>query len=300
MKVLITGATGLIGSALVKLCHSEGVVVHYFTTRKEKIENRDTYKGFYWNPAKNEIDARAFEGVTAIVNLAGATVSKRWTSRYKKEILSSRTEPAKLIYDTLKNTEHTITHFISASGISIYPASETRLYTEESSEEDTSFLATVVKAWEASANQFRDLGMDVAVVRTGMVLAKDAGALPKLVKTIKMGFGACLGNGQQWQSWIHIDDIARIYFFMLINELEGVYNAVAPSPVTNQKMTKLLAKKLDAPLWLPNVPAFALKLLLGEMAVLALEGQLVNSKKIEASGFFFTYSSIDAALKDLL
>lgn len=300
MKVLITGATGLIGSALVKLCHSEGVLVHYFTTRKEKIEDLENYKGFYWNPKNNEIDVKAFEGVTAIINLAGATISKRWTPSYKKEILSSRTEPAQLIYNTLKKTEHSITNFISASGISVYPASETKLYTEENKEVDTSFLATVVEAWEASANQFRDLGMDVAMVRTGMVLAKNEGALPKLVKIIKMGLGAPLGNGNQWQSWIHVNDIAGIYFFILINELEGIYNAVAPSPVTNQKMTKLLAKKLHAPLWLPNVPAFVLKLLLGEMAILALEGQLVSSKKIEASNYHFKFSNMEAACQDLL
>lgn len=300
MKVLITGATGLIGSALVKLCHSEGVFVHYFTTRKDKIEDRENYKGFYWNPKNNEIDTKAFEGVNAIISLAGASISKRWTSSYKKEILNSRTKPAQLIYDTLKNTEHSITHFISASGISIYPASETKLYTEENKETDASFLSTVVEAWEASATQFRDLGMDVAVVRTGLVLAKNEGVLPKLVKTIKMGVGAPLGNGEQWQSWIHINDIAGIYLFILQNELEGVYNAVAPTPVTNQKMTKLLAKKLHAPLWLPKVPAFMLKLIMGEMAVLALEGQLVSSKKIEASGYYFRFSNMEAVCQDLL
>lgn len=300
MKVLITGATGLVGAELVKQCQEEGILVHYFTTRKEKIESRPNYTGFYWDPNTLEIDKAAFEGVSAIIHLAGATISKRWTSQYKKEILKSRTQTAQLLFDSLKNENHSITHFISASGISIYPNSEINLYTEESDEIDSSFLAKVVMTWEEAGNQFRDLGMDVALIRTGMVLAKKQGVLPKLVKIIKLGLGAPLGNGAQWQSWIHIEDIAGIFRFVLNNELEGIYNAVAPNPVTNTKLTRYLANLLEAPLWLPKTPAFLLKLVLGEMSVLALEGQLVSSKKIEESGYRFRFSNLELALKDLL
>ena len=136
MKILITGATGLIGRELVEQCNNDGITVNYFTTRKTKIEDRANYKGFYWNPQENEIDVTAFEGVSAIINLAGANIGKRWTESYKKEILQSRTQPADLIFKTLKDTNHTISHFISASGISVYPRSETNLYTEESIEVD--------------------------------------------------------------------------------------------------------------------------------------------------------------------
>ena len=300
MKVLITGATGLIGRELVKQCNEEGISVHYFTTRKAKLENRANYQGFYWNPLANEIDVTAFEGVTAIINLAGANVGKRWTKSYKTEILQSRAQPAALIFKTLQEHDHSVSHFISASGISIYPRSETNLYTEESIEVDNIFLAEVVKVWEASANQFKDLGMDVSIVRTGMVLAKGGGVFTKLAQTVKVGLGASLGTGNQWQSWVHLSDVAGIYLHILTKEMEGIYNAVAPNPITNRKLTSQIAKQLGAPLWLPKVPAFILRLMLGEMSILALEGQLVSSRKIELGGYVFRYPNIDLACTDLL
>ena len=300
MKVLITGATGLIGRELVIQCLNEGISVHYLTTRKSMVKDDVNYKGFYWNPTTNEIDKAAFEGVTAIIHLAGANVGKRWTESYKTEILQSRTQPAALIYKTLQEINHSVVHFISASGISIYPRSETNLYTEESTEIDNTFLAEVVLDWEAAAERFRDLGMEVTLVRTGMVLANNDGAFPKITRTIRLWFGAPLGNGNQWQSWIHIADVAGIYLHILKKEMEGVYNAVAPNPVTNQKLTRQIANHLSVPLWLPKVPAFVLKLLLGEMATLALEGQLVSSQKIELSGYVFDYPNIEVACTDLL
>lgn len=299
-KILITGATGLIGSELTKQCLDAGISVNYFTTSKDKIKKTENYNGFYWNPKEGEIDERAFEGTTAIINLVGATIAKRWTKKYKKVILDSRVESMALIYDTLQRMEHDVSHFISSSGVNIYPNSETKLYTEESDEVDDNFLAEVVVAWENAAANFKNLGMEVTKVRTGMVLAKNDGALPKLVKPIKLGLGAPLGNGNQWQSWVHLEDIVGIYQFILNNQLEGIYNAVAPNPVQNKKMTKLIATQLGNPLWLPNVPSFALKLVLGEMYVLVVEGQLVSSKKIEELGYRFKFYNIESALQDLL
>lgn len=299
-RVLITGATGLIGSELVKQCHSANIAVNYLTTSKEKIENSENYKGFYWNPKKGEIDIDAFKETTAIINLVGASISERWTDSYKKIILDSRIESMNLIYETLRKTDHTIIHFISASGVNIYPNSKTKLYTEEDEEVGDTFLAKVVVAWEDTAGKFKNLGMEVSKVRTGVVLAKEDGAFPKLLKPIKLGIGAPLGSGDQWQSWIHLEDIAGIYLFLFNNQLEGIYNAVAPNPVHNKKMTKMIAAKLDSPLWMPNIPAFALKLLLGEMSVLVLEGQLVSSQKIEQLGYQFKYYNLENALQDLL
>ena len=299
-RVLITGATGLIGSEVVKQCHRNDIAVNYLTTSKEKIENSENYQGFYWNPKEGEIDVNAFKGATTIINLVGASISERWTDKYKKVILDSRIESMDLIYETLKKTDHNIGHFISASGVSIYPNSKTKLYTEEDEEVDNTFLAKVVVAWEAAAAKFKDLGMEVSKVRTGVVLAKESGAFPMLVKPIKLGVGAPLGSGDQWQSWIHLEDIAGIYLFLLINQLEGIYNAVAPNPVQNKKMTKMIASKLDNPLWLPNIPAFALKLLLGEMSVLVLEGQLVSSHKVEKLGYQFKFYNLENTLQDLL
>lgn len=299
-KVLITGATGLIGSELVRQCHAEGIAVNYLSTSREKIKNSENYKGFYWNPQNGEIDLRAFDGATAIINLVGSTIAKPWTRDYKKVILESRIDAINLLRDTLLKIDHSIVHFISASGISIYPNSRTKLYTEEIEAVDTTFLSEVVVAWEAAAAQFKTMGMEVSKVRTGVVLSKNDGALPKLVKPIKLGVGAPLGSGEQWMSWIHLEDIAGIYLFLLKNQLEGKYNAVAPNPVQNKKMTKMIASKLNCPLWLPNIPSFAIKLLMGEMSVLVLEGQLVSSKKVEQLGYHFKYYNLENALQDLL
>jgi|TARA_R100000479_G_scaffold33554_4_gene14261 hypothetical protein len=300
MKVLITGATGLIGTQLTKECHKAGISVNYLTTSKEKIENEPNYKGFYWNPYEGKIDKNAFKDVTTIINLVGATISKRWTKSYKKTIIESRTKTADLIFETLKNNKTTVKHFISASGVSIYPNSESRLYTEEDTAVDTTFLAEVVQAWEAAADQFEKLDMRVTKVRTGVVLAEDDGAFPKLVKPIEKGFGAALGSGKQWMSWIHIEDIVCIYMHVLKNGLRGVYNATAPNPVTNEKMTQKIAAYLEKDLWLPNVPGFVLRLVLGQMSVLVLKGQLVSSKKLEESGYEFRYVNVAPAIKNLL
>jgi uncharacterized protein (TIGR01777 family) len=300
MKVLITGATGLIGAQLVQYCHDENYVVHYLTTSREKIENKPNYKGFYWDPYEDEIDIKAFEGVSVLVNLAGASISKRWTRSYKRVILESRTKTANLLFHTLQNIPHTISHFISASGVSIYPNSKTNLYFENEPQTGKDFLAEVVLAWEAAADQFKQLGMDVTKVRTGVVLANEEGAFPKLVKPIDKGLGAPLGSGEQWMSWIHLEDIACIYLQIIKNEWEGVFNAVAPTPVTNNKMTRAIADKLGVTLWLPNVPGFLLKLVLGEMATLVLDGQLVSPKKLESHGYIYKFQNLESALEDLL
>ncbi len=300
MKVLITGATGLIGSQITALLLEQGVDVNYLTTRVEKIKTESNYKGFLWAPTKNEIDVRCIEGVDAIINLVGATIAGRWTKTYKKIILESRTKTADLLFETLKNNSHTIRQFICASGISVYPDDNTYLYTEESNKVDNGFLGEVVVAWEAAADQFSALDIDVAKVRTGVVLAQKDGAFPQLLKPVKMGVPAALGSGDQWISWIHIDDIAAAYVFILNKSLVGVYNAVAPTPINNKKLTQLLANSLNVPLFLPNVPEFVLKLILGEMAILVLEGQLVSSHKLVESGFVFRYSNIENAVKQLL
>ena len=300
MKVLITGATGLIGTQLTKECHKAGISVNYLTTSKDKIEDTPNYKGFYWNPYEGEIDKNAFTDVTTIINLVGASISKRWTKSYRETILKSRTTTTNLIYNTLKNTKTNVRHFISASGVSIYPNSESRLYTEKNTAVDTTFLADVVQKWESAADQFKNLDIRVAKVRTGVVLAEDEGAFPKLVKPIEKGFGAALGSGKQWMSWIHIDDIVCVYIHILKNGLRGVYNATAPNPVTNEKMTRKIAAYLNKDLWLPNVPGFVLRLVLGKMAVLVTKGQLVSSKKLEESGYEFKYVNVAPAIKNLL
>ena len=299
MKVLITGATGMIGSRLSDLCRESGMIVHYLTTSKSKIEKREDYKGFYWDPKSEEIEKECLDGVSTIIHLAGASIAEKWTSEYKETIIKSRTETAALLYDTLKNDEHQVENFISASAIGKYPDSLEKLYFEDDEVLADNFVGTVVKKWEAAADRFSNLGIDVAKIRVGLVLSEKGGMLEKVRKPIEMNVGAPLGSGKQWQSWIHLDDLAGIFLHAIERELTGVYNAVAPNPVTNKEMTKQLADQLNKPLWLPNVPKFVLKTMLGEMSQIVLSSQLVSCKKIEEHGYKFKYSNLSKALEDL-
>lgn len=300
MTVLITGATGLIGQEIVKQCHTQGITVHYLTTSKSKLNKKENYKGFYWNPNANEIDHNCFNGVSAIVNLVGASISKRWTSSYKKQILDSRTKTAKLLQDTIIKHKYEVDYVVSASAIGVYPTSLTNYYEEDSTKVSKTFLGEVVEQWEGVVDGFKTLGSKVAKVRIGLVLAKDGGALPEIVKPIRYGAGAVFGDGKQWQSWIHVQDLASIFMRALQYQLEGIYNGVAPNAVTNKELTKVAASVLKRPLILPNIPRFVMRLVLGEMHILLFESQRVSSQKIEDKGFNFTYANLRPALEDLL
>ncbi|HKL36773.1 MAG TPA: TIGR01777 family oxidoreductase [Salegentibacter sp.] len=300
MRVLITGATGLIGSKISQLCRDKGIEVHYLSTSKEKLEKKKDYKGFYWNPNENKINTDALEGVDAIINLVGASIAERWTPEQKKKILKSRTETADLLYKCLQENEHQVKNIVSASAIGIYPSSLEKLYTEEDKGVDDSFVGEVVVKWEEAVDNFKDLGIDVAKIRIGLVLAEDGGVLQKLKEPVNFNVGSPLGNGKQWQSWIHIDDISGIFMFALENQLTGIYNAVAPNPVTNKELVKQVASQMGKSVWLPNVPKFALKLALGEMSHIVLSSQLVSSDKIERKGYTFKYVNLAKALQDLI
>jgi uncharacterized protein (TIGR01777 family) len=299
-KLLITGATGLVGKALVKQCLADGYTVHYLTTRKSKIVSQVNYKGFYWNPQENKIDIACFEGVEVILNLAGSSIAQRWTNAAKASILSSRTEALALLYSSIETHKLSVKHVISASAIGIYPDSKTRYYEEKFQGIDSSFLRTVVKSWEGSLKPFQSIGVKTTALRIGIVLDAHEGALPKIIGPIKHYFGAALGSGDQWQSWIHIDDLVHLFMFVLESKLEGVYNAVAPNPVQQIELTKLIAKILQRPLVLPNIPEFALRLMLGEMRAIALESQRVCASKIQDAGFKFNYLELEPALEDLI
>ena len=300
MHVLITGATGLIGQEIVKLCHKKNITVSYLTTSKSKIKNSENYQGFYWNPKTQDIDKNCFNEVDAIIHLAGATVSKRWTPAYKKEILSSRIQGTQLLIKALKGESHTIKQVVSASAIGIYPDSLINYYDETFNDFDDSFLSGVVQKWEQSVDEFSKLNITVSKIRIGLVLSKKGGALQEMVKPIKLGLGAAFGSGKQWQSWIHINDLARLFLYVLEHQLNGVYNGVAPNPVTNLELTKTIANVMEKPLFLPNVPKFFMKLVLGEMHTLLFESQRVSTKKIEDKGFQFKEYHLQSALEDLL
>lgn len=300
MKVLITGATGLVGKEIVRLCLLKNIQVHYLTTDSSKLKKEENYNGFYWNPKQNEINDACFKHVDAIIHLAGATISKRWTASYKKEIIDSRVLVTKFLFESLKKQDHKVAEFIGASAIGLYPDSLTNYYDETFKAVSQSFLGEVVSQWENVMDSFSVLGIKVVKIRIGLILAKDSGALPQIMKPIRFGVGAAFGTGQHWQSWIHITDLARLFLFVLNHQLEGVYNGVAPNPVTNAEFIKTVAKTLKRPLILPNIPKNIMQFVLGEMHLLLFESQRVSSKKIEDLGFEFKYHHLQPALQDLI
>lgn len=299
MKILITGATGLIGKELVKQLLAKNHSIHYLTTSKAKIVDKPEYSGFYWNPQLGKIDESCIYGVDAIIHLAGANIAKRWTDNYKQELIESRTLSTETLFNLVKKTPNQVKQIISASGTAIYPDSIDIVYDETTKETEDSFLSNVVKKWEASVNVFQVLGIKVCKLRTGIVLSNKGGALPQMVKPIRMGFGSVMGSGKQIQSWIHIDDLVAMYIFALEQQWEGVYNAVTPNPVNNQVLTKVIAKTLKKPLWLPNIPEFVMKLILGEMAYLLFSSKNLSADKVKEAGFEFKFLEIEKAIHDL-
>jgi len=300
MKVLITGATGMIGSELAALFLQNGISVHYLTTSKKEIKSENNFQGFYWNPQQGMIDENCMLGVDSIIHLAGASISKRWTQSYKQEIIESRIVSANLLYKILKSNPHQVKQFVSASAIGIYPDNLSKLYTEDEKSVDGSFLGNVVVKWEESVDKFKLLNINVCKIRTGLVLSKKGGMLQELLKPIKLGLGSPFGTGKQWQSWIHIHDLVHLYFYVVTHEWQGIYNAVSPNPVTNTTLTKSVAEKLRKPFFMPNIPKFLMKFILGEMHILLFTSQKVSAQKAIDNGFEFRYKNLDAALKDLL
>lgn len=300
MNILITGATGLVGNKLVSSLKKDNHSIHYLSTSKSKLKNELNYKGFYWNPSTGEIDKKAFEDVSIIIHLAGASISKKWTKAYKKEIIESRVEGANLIFETLKSTPNKVERFISASAVGIYPNDLNYIYHENNTQIDNSFLGEVTELWEKSANQFKSLSILVSIVRIGVVFAKESGALVEMTKPIKYGLGAVLASGKQYVSWIHVDDLVAIFKYVIDTNLKGVYNAVSPYPITNEELTKAIATTLHKPLFLPNVPKFILNFLLGEMHIILTNSQNVSCRKILDAGFQFQFASLNKSLQNLL
>lgn len=295
--VLITGASGTIARVLSKKLENQYSI--RFLTRKKEAENE-----FEWDLENQIIDENAFENVSHIIHLAGANISeKRWTEDRKKELISSRVDSAKLILNTLKKKNLKLKSFISASGINFYGTKTTDKIFTENDAPGNDFLSEVVVVWEKAADEFKEQNVAERVVkiRTAVVISKNEGALAKIMTPIQFGIGSPLGSGKQYMPWIHIDDICSIYEFALKNpEFEGSYNASAPQHTTNENLTKLIAKALKKPLFMPNVPSFILKLIFGELADALLEGSRASSEKIMKAGFEFQFPDLKMALEDLL
>ncbi|RCH54865.1 TIGR01777 family protein [Mucilaginibacter hurinus] len=295
-RILITGGTGLIGKHLTTLLLAKGYTVYHLSRSAGSHARVNT---FVWDVEKGEIDERCIEGVDTIIHLAGAGIAdKRWTDKRKKLIIESRTQSIRLLYSLLKRKPHTVKSVISASGIGYYSDRADELMFEDSAP-NNDFLAVSCIKWENAVDEGAELGLRVVKFRTGVVLDTGGGALPKLALPVKFGVGAALGSGRQWLSWIHWHDAVAMYIFAIEHNIAGVYNMVAPNPVTNNQLIKEIAKTLKRPLWLPNVPAFALKAALGELATAVLGSTKVSSQKIEKAGFKFEFIDVSAALKDI-
>ena len=257
-------------------------------------------RGFYWNPSTGEIDKNCIDGVDTIIHLAGASISKRWTKSYKQELIESRIVSANLLFSLLKKNSNQVKHFVSASGTAIYPDSYEKVYDETSKEIDDSLLGNLVVRWEEAADQFELLKIKVAKLRTGVVLSKKGGALLEIIKPIKMGLGSGFGSGKQMQSWIHIDDIVNLYYFVIENQIEGVINAVSPIGMTNIEQTKIIAKLLKKPLFLSNIPKWIMKLVLGDMYILLFNNKTILPKRALDLGFEFNYANPEDALRNCI
>ena len=297
-NILITGASGSIGTRLTQVLLEQGHQVAHLSRNHQRSKARI----YLWDINKKQIDPHAFEGIDTIIHLAGAGIAdKPWTDERKWEILKSRTQSTKLLFEELQKHKHSVTTFISASAIGYYGFEDNEKLYKENDESGTDFLANVVRQWEAEIDRITELNIRVVKIRIGIVLDANHGALKELIKPIKYFAGAPLGTGDQYVSWIHLDDLIAIFIKAVQDEtMQGAYNGVAPNPVTNRELTKAIATQLRKPLFLPAVPEFILKVMLGEMANLVLKGNKVSSEKIEQTGLKFQYEKIEKALANLL
>ena len=294
--ILITGGSGLVGKHLTMLLLDKGYTVSHLSRKETHIPQ---VKTFLWDVNKGQIDAGCINNIDIIIHLAGAGIADdRWTDERKKEIISSRTKSIELIYSLLKKHPHQVKKIISASATGYYSDRGDELLTEKSPP-TVDFLARSCVYWEQAVDKGEDLGLEILKFRTGVVLTEEGGALKQLAFPVKFGFGVALGSGQQWIPWIHLQDAIEMYLFGIEKPITGVYNMVAPNPVTNLKLTVAIAMQLNRPLWLPGVPAFALKLAMGEMSTIVLSSTKVSAEKIKAAGFQFKFPTIKEALRQI-
>ncbi|MEO6231799.1 MAG: TIGR01777 family oxidoreductase [Ferruginibacter sp.] len=303
--VLITGGTGLVGSELTKHLTGKGYTVIILTRKMPDSDNdHPDIQYALWDVTKQTLDIAAVQKADYIVHLAGAgVVDKKWTEKYKKEILNSRTKSSELLVNTLKNNSNKVQAVVSASAIGWYgadPATVEKGFVE-TDKNDGGFLGETCQLWEESVQGMELLGKRLVKLRTGIVLSNDGGALVEFKNPLKFGIAGIIGGGKQMVSWIHIDDLCRIFIEAITNEnLHGVYNAVAPNPVSNKKLTLQLATSLRGKFYIPlHVPEFVLKIMLGKRSVEVLKSTTVSCEKIKNTGFTFLYPSIEAALLQL-
>ncbi|NND77332.1 MAG: TIGR01777 family protein [Flavobacteriales bacterium] len=296
-NILISGGSGLVGMALTRQLLSMDYQVAHLSRKKQSV---DGVKVWQWDPSEKWIEPGALNHVNTIIHLAGANIGTTKQDEKGKRILtSSRIDTAQLLFSEAQKYKASLKTFISASAIGYYGMVSSDRIFEESDPPGKGFVPELTAEWEKAADQFKSL-CRVAKIRVAVVLDKNEGALPKMALPVNFGAGAALGTGKQWVPWIHIQDLVGIFTHIIENsQLEGVFNAVAPEHINNHNLTKAIAKVLNKPFFLPNVPSFLLRFLFKERAALILEGSRVSGKKIIDAGFKFRFEKVEAALKEV-
>ena len=296
-NILITGASGLIGSKLIRSLQEKGHHVSVLSRSPEKIKG---VKAFHWDVENKQVDKNAFTGIDTIINLAGAGIAeKRWTNSRKQLIVDSRVESVKLLYHAISESKAPVTTFISASAVGFYGDRADEILTENSSN-GSGFLAECCQKWEEAINEGAQLDIRIVKLRIGLVLARQGGALQEMARTVNFFLGAALGSGKQWMPWIHLTDLISIFEAAVDNsEYRGTYNACSSLPVTNSEFTRILARVLFRPVWPINVPEFVLKTILGELSTVILNSNRTSSQKLVNMGFKFRYPGLKDALKEI-
>ena len=304
--VLISGGTGLIGTKLTHHLTESNYDVIILSRNGNKPTGNPKITYSLWDIKKQVIDQDVVKKADYIIHLAGSgVIDKRWTEEYKKEIINSRTKSGELLIKTLKENIHQVKAFVSASAIGWYGADHYPLLRKEGFIETDpatkDFLGETCVLWETSVEPVTEMGIRLVKLRTGIVLSNNAGAFKEFKKPLRFGFAGILGSGKQMVSWIHVDDVCRIYIEAIENNnISGVYNAVAPLPVTNKKLVIEMAEKLRNKFYIPiHVPSLFLKLFMGKRTVEILKSATVSNKKIKSAGFTFLFPTIQSAIEDL-
>ncbi len=299
MKIAIAGGSGFVGSALTKSFIENGHVVYILTRQKKSTSEKGIqYVTWLTKGSRPEVE---LENIDVLINLAGTSLnSGRWTDKKKEQIYTSRMDSTRELIRILCQIKKKPSVFINASAIGYYGISRDETFTETETKHGSDFLASTVHSWEDEAKQAKSYGVRTVFTRFGIVLGETEGALPMMVLPYKFYVGGTVGSGEQWLSWVHIDDVVGMITFAINNnEIEGPLNVVAPNPAKMKDFGKTIAKAIRKPHWLP-APSFVLKLLLGEMSILVLEGQKVLPEKAVENGYQFFHSSLDEALTSVL
>lgn len=298
-KVLVTGATGLVGNAVCELLQTHGYDVSIIVRFSEEKQNTP-YKAFLIDYDKHSVEEGALDGVDYIIHLAGTPIAMRWTKAYKQLIIDSRVVSADILLKAVEKKNMRLKAFISASAVGYYGAiTSSKIFTEDDAPAND-FLGKVCQAWEQKAKDFNNVADRVVMLRTSGVLSNKGGLLAEIKEPVEKNVGSPLGSGKQYVPWIHIVDMAAMYLKAVEDiNMQGAYNAASPEESTNKILIKKLARQLKKLLWFPKVPAFMLRLMLGQMANLILKGSRVSSEKIIKQGFRFKFETLESALADL-